>query len=258
MPTCNEQIIKDNEDQASETGPYGGVRIIVNTVALASKEITFTVFDSSNPNGKICSAVWGDLADMWPACPSTLPSQATADDPGPPPAVGTTGILYLSVAFLGANGIVAPPKWPKALGTETHTTLRIWPTSVVLTGIELVTGDMTSGTIDLLDLEFAQAGQILCLGEHPIEVRLTEPGLRKFAIESHESSPWSRLSDAIANIEAEDPGARALAWGTIAACMDRLPLDHEAGLVTSKHLQDLCTVLPNHAALIDFKHSMRS
>jgi hypothetical protein len=61
-------------------------------------------------------AKWGDDAVMWPSCPSSLPSTATKDDPGPPPAVGAEGILYLSKAFIDKNNIyaVTMPKWPKA------------------------------------------------------------------------------------------------------------------------------------------------
>src|SRR5262245_54379653 len=41
------------------------------------------------------TAVWGDEKAMWAPCPSSLPSSAVPDHPGQPPAVDSTGELYL-------------------------------------------------------------------------------------------------------------------------------------------------------------------
>lgn len=251
MPVCNDQIKRDNEAKA--TIPYEGVRTLVIAVDTTTNEITFTAFGEDG-NTKTCKEKWGDTNIMWPACPSSLPSQATADAPGPPPAVGASGILYLSTAYLESNHIVgAPPKWPKALGGTLYKPLTIWPTRVVLEGIELATGDLARGKeIDLLDPRLARANQTLCLGGQPVELWLGEPAFAKFGVEFElPFDAWGKLADAVAEIQrdARDPSKLADAWAVVAACIDRLDIDRQAGVVTAQHVQDLRKVLPNHPAL---------
>lgn len=253
MPLCNQQINEQNEAKALRT--YEGARVIVTAVDGATKEIAFTalVDDGSSTHPGEFKVTWGDTSIMWPACPSSLPSQATADDPGAPPAVGATGTLYLSVDYLTNNRILAtPPKWPKALGKDSYKPLAIWPTSVVLTGIEVTTGDLMRGTIDLLDPRLARAGQALWLAGHPVELWLSRLAFDEFGVEFElPFDVWGKLAGAVAVIEDgdRDPSKLADAWSIVAACIDRLDIDRQAHVVTASHLEDLRKVLPNHPAL---------
>lgn len=252
MPLCNQRINDQNESKAP--GIYEGARVMVLAVDTTSQVITFTAFGEDG-SSKTCTAKWGETSIMWPACPSSLPSQATADDSGPPPAVGATGILYLHVDYLAKNQIVAaPPKWPKALGATLYKPLMIWPTSVVLEGIEVTTGDQTKRSIDLLDPRLARAGQTIWLGGQPIELLLSEPAFAEFGVEFElPFDAWGKLSEAVATVEDDDrdPSKLTEAWSVVAACIERLDIDRQAGLVTERHLQDLRKVLPNHTALKD-------
>src|SRR5689334_21750896 len=155
---CGEQEIINNAaaTMAATNNRYGPVEIMVIARALDSNG-TWTIVFSVPGSGASYQAEWGNLADMWAPCPSTLPSNATVGASGQPPEPGAYGTLYLSEQFLAANQIVAEPKWPLRLpltgppGRE----LEIYPLKLELTGLEMKSGQLRKASIDLLDARLA-------------------------------------------------------------------------------------------------------
>src|SRR5690606_24509585 len=116
MPICDSATVDQNSQIANIH--YQGVRVLV--VAATANSITFTAPQRDPATGTSTTgtftANWGDRQVMWPPCPSTLPSKATATNDGPPPRVGASGELFLAETFVSANHIVfTTPKWPKSL-----------------------------------------------------------------------------------------------------------------------------------------------
>jgi hypothetical protein len=165
------------------------VTIVAKQAADPAGSIRFSVYGM---NGEFL-ATWGDEADMWAACPSTLPSQAEATDagtiPGPQPAPTTSGFLYLSEQYVTASSIPAAPKWPKA-EAETfgpYGVLRVHPKSLVLTGIELNDGRLKESTWELLDPYIAEHGQAIVIDENPMGVRLSLKAFSQVGVKFPES-----------------------------------------------------------------------
>lgn len=97
---CDQATIDHYEKLiGSPTGPrYYGVNTTVLNVAIdpATKQemVTLEVFGTDGKPRQF-ELGWCDESQMWAPCPSTLPSQAQHGNPGPPPAVGAVGVLYL-------------------------------------------------------------------------------------------------------------------------------------------------------------------
>src|SRR5262249_44922958 len=125
-------------------------------------------FVVSGMGSQTFSARWGNEADMWAPCPSTVESSATASAAGEPPdttSAGASGTLYLSGEYITSNKIPGTPKWPTALPDwfGPYATLRVFPTSLTITGIELNDGRQISGTVELLDPRLSARDQTITL-----------------------------------------------------------------------------------------------
>jgi hypothetical protein len=264
MPTCNQQINLDNQRIALAANPVVDCHVIpVLVTGRTSNTITFVATGAGGVT-VTCTENWGDPAVMWAACPSTLPSNATPSNPGAPPAIGATGNLYLSVDCLARNGIPLTvtqeregPKWPKNLGLAPFEQLSIWPTRVVVTGIELSTGEWHEGTFDVLDVDSAARGPTLVLGE-PLELLLSQNVFTAFKVSfvpppPEQAWPWTKLAAAVANIlSAErDPAKLANAWRVVSTCVERIEVAKLLGFATEQHLADLRTILPEHPAVVE-------
>lgn len=146
--------------------------------------------NDAGPQLKEIVVTWAkDNLDIWLEAPSTFPSQPppstpqNPDVPAPPPLEGQSGYLYLEDRILRNQGVLGDPKWPVAFPSPPPTApLRIWPTSIVITGHELVTGENVSATIDLLNPRFASPQQTIELGTHRVEIQLTEEGFSAFTV----------------------------------------------------------------------------
>ena len=205
---------------------YGPVSVTIKGTNVAEQLITFIAKD---PTGRPATykARWGNLDDMWAPCPSSLPSSAKPGVPGPLPAVGAFGQLYMSDLYLAANNAVpdGTPKWPKAQATPTnyYEPLEIRPTSVVVSGIELKNGKFFGGTIDLMDPNLAAPGQTITEGTDTV-LQLSK---QAFAIFGVKFDALAKLDEAVNVITAQDdPEAIAAAWQIVAACVAQLPVDH--------------------------------
>jgi hypothetical protein len=128
MPDCNKDINEENRQAAIKEGtPDYHVDVLVTVIDSAGGTITFV---TSGPDPKAThTAKWGAREDMWPACPSTLPSGATKDDAGDPPAIKSEGILYLSKGYVEAERSAGreiygsdpkPKKVPRACSPSAH------------------------------------------------------------------------------------------------------------------------------------------
>jgi hypothetical protein len=259
MPVCDDATIKAN-GEAADPRVYHGVRVLIT--ASDATSITFVASRVDGTTGTF-TAIWGDIAVMWAPCPSTLPSRANLISAGPPlvidagtpPLANVSGELYLAEAFVTANNLaVTTPKWPTHLDIVKYESISVWPTSVILTGIELVTGNHFAASVNLLDRQSAQPGQTLVLGNDPVQLRLGPTPLGDFGIAllaAQTPWPWRALTDAVTEIEgiASDPHKLARAWTVIAACIEQFAADDKAGLVTAQHVAELRRVLPQHPAL---------
>lgn len=179
---CGAEAINNNVGPAEATGRrYGAVEILV-TDRVQGPAGTWTIGFSvrGDASGRTYRAEWGNVAQMWAPCPSTLPSNAESGDPGAPPANGVSGKLYLSKEFLDENGIAAEPKWPPLLPVlpAVSEELEVYPLKLELTGLEMRSGKFRKATIDLLDTQLAASRQTIVLdGSSPVMVRLTRTAL---------------------------------------------------------------------------------
>lgn len=273
MPTCNQEDNEANRELAKQTGYnyHYDVGVVVvdrheDQQDPTKNTITFLAY-GTDENWHRYTARWGDTRDMWAACPSSLPSKATATNAGAPPERGAAGILYLSEQYVtnsahNAPGIktLTPPKWPKYLAGPVKPLhrLRIWPTSVVVSGYELVSrnGQPELNTIELMDFVNVGERMVVFRGQ-PVEVDVSADIFLKFSLPFSPlfpvESPWTALTAAVAEVKGEgsDPRKMAAAWTTVAQCIEQLESAREAGLVSAQHEAELRSVLPTHPALKD-------
>ena len=152
--------------------------VTVTIVSRTDTHVTFTATGDKQP-GRQYTVLWGDKGIMWAACPSSLPSQASADDPGPTPAAGDSGELMLSESYLAASTMVyEDPKWPRMLGArDPVTSVRISLTGLYAHTLHVTAdGETRFGKIDLLDLKKALRGQTLPNDGSWFELQVTEAG----------------------------------------------------------------------------------
>jgi hypothetical protein len=176
---CDPATNAANKNRAYAENPHRTYApVTVTVISRTDTHVTFTSPGDSQP-GRQYTVLWGDKGIMWAACPSNLPSQASADDPGPPPGVGDSGELLLSESYLSASTMTYPdPKWPAHMGAgEPVTTVRIALTRLFAQTVH-VTPDGTTrfGKIDLLDLKKALRGQTLPNDGSWFELKVTEAG----------------------------------------------------------------------------------
>lgn len=226
MPTrpgeCDRATIEQNRGQVRPEKLYADVRnVLIRASDPATRRVTISAVGTDGARHDYPDLVWGDEDVMWVYCPSSLPSQAIYPDPGPVPAVGATGTLYLERAFLASATpkIGGTPKWPLALPGETRRAeLSIAPTRLLLTGTELANnGHVVEETVDLMDRTLAPE-QTIAIGDGAIKVQLTPKGFRKFRaifpVHIH-------LAEAVRTIqepakERKDPARIAEAWEIVA------------------------------------------
>lgn len=220
---CGAEEINNNEGPAEATGRwYGAVEILV-TERVQGPAGTWTIGFSvrGDASGRTYRADWGNAAQMWAPCPSTLPSNATPGDPGVPPADGVSGKLYLSKEFLDENGIAAEPKWPPLLPVlpPVSEELEVYPLKLELTGLEMRSGKFRKATIDLLDTKLAASRQTIVLdSSSPVRVHLTKTAfLSRFRLPFGPSS--RAIEEALGVLKSREAKSQEIAGalGVIAA-----------------------------------------
>lgn len=230
---CTQQDIDNNAKSA--TRAYYPVSTLVVSTSSANGTITIQVPLVGGGSTQV-TLKWGDQSTNWPACPSSLPSQATPSNAGPLPAVNSSGKLYLSAAYLSVNPTIAydPQKWPASyLGGVPYAPLEVWASSLVLTGVETTTGAHMQATIDLLDPDFAEVGQAITTERCVMTLRLGPRAFRRFKVAMPD---LAALEDAVTTIEAskkpansQDAHQVAQAWRSVAEWMAHVQSDPPAG-----------------------------
>lgn len=241
---CSNADNLTNAIRAREIGsgrPYG--RAFVEVLAVDPAAGKVTVLTPAAGGGPVELTFAWTRDNVWAACPSTLDCDETRL-----PAPGATGMLYLSNSLVRDNRVVVKYKWPDDLPADPeYRTLRIWPTSIQLRGVELATGTLTSGTIDLMDPNIAQPGQTLALEDGPLTLSLSQAGFFQFL------APWislealRRATDLIGGREGKRGGTTssardlARAWAQVAAWEELLggePSRRSEEHVTARRLLD--------------------
>jgi hypothetical protein len=193
--SCDKATSDANEVRASKRPAqlgYCPIPVIVLATDPAKGTITLSAPDETGASKPI-TARWGNEADMWAACPSSLPSSATADDngtiAGPMPAAPATGTLFLSVPFVKNNKLRGTPKWPVALAPQQQSkatdfaTLKIWPTSITIKGFELAdNGVAVEASIDVLNGDIATSGQTIRFVNEVMELEVSRDAFGAFGI----------------------------------------------------------------------------
>jgi hypothetical protein len=190
-------IVCDIEDIVNQIGPatltgqtYTPVDIVLRSVKPPRNGFPVIVFSLYGESpAQNYEAEWGNTEHMWIPCPSTFPADAAfvPPTPGDPPLPNAWGRLYMTSAVLLQNGIAAmlEPKWPPKLASQDPIarTLDLYPTRIVLSGLELRTGELREATIDLLDPMQASVLQTLELdGTKPVRLRLTQASFNRFTL----------------------------------------------------------------------------
>jgi hypothetical protein len=205
---------------------YGPVRVDVLAVDAGTNTVVLRAPGSGDRNPVDVKVKW-TRQNVFAGCPSSLDC-----DEKRLPEVGESGTLYLSRAVVEKNLVAAQIKWPDDLpgaGPE-YRPLQIWPTSIQLTGVELATGTMTSGTIDLMDPNIAAPGQTLTLNDTTLTLNLSQVAFFRFF------APWASL-DALQKAKETLNGTRsrssardkAQAWAQVAAWEDILGQQESPG-----------------------------
>ena len=160
--------------------------VYVDVISVDGSDVKLRVPSKSSSKPKEITLRWDkNSQDVWMEYPSTLLSlpPVNEDAPAEPPKPGQSGYLYIEESVLAAQDIAGDPKWPDRLPAPPRfAPLRIWPTSILLTGTELVSGTSVQATIDLLDPALAAQEQTLELGTGRLEVKLTQSGFSRFLV----------------------------------------------------------------------------
>lgn len=193
-----------------------------NTTETASTVTVVTGNNDGSTNTDVLS--WSTVDDLWAPCPSPLPSSAQPGDPGPPPPAGTSGQLYLSDSFLKKRTNITTftrPKWPLEFGADDHyyQDVKIWPTKIVVYGVELEDGIANTGQVDLLDSRLARRGQQLTIDHLPITLSLTQDGCANFHVTYSPALPELRRAASVIEGRALSPHAQAAAWQVVSASL---------------------------------------
>jgi hypothetical protein len=218
---CDEDSSKANKDKAyaaDKNTVYG--RATVHVIESSATDIKFKV--PGDPDEREYKVKWGDKSVMWAACPSTLPSNATADDAGTPPAAGEVGELLLSEAFLEdpidkKNFSYSEPKWPRRQGIDpVYAPISLALTSLVASTVHYgPDGAPRYGKIELFDRNKAAPGQAVTNDGAWLEMRISENG--RADVNAIPSIDYRLLEGAVAAIEKnQDLQEIAAAWQIVA------------------------------------------
>lgn len=193
-----------------------------DTTGTTSTITVMTGNDDGSTNTDVLS--WSTVDDLWAACPSSLPSSAQPGDAGPPPPAGTSGQLYLSDSYLKKRPNITTftrPKWPLAFGADDHPCqdVRVWPTKIVVYGVELEDGIANTGQVDLLDSRLARRGQQLTIDHLPLTLSLTEEGSAGFYVTFSPALPELRRAASVIEGRATSPDALVAAWRVVSNCL---------------------------------------
>lgn len=184
--TCSQSAIDTNASYVQTTYPgrlYAPVTItITNRQFHTTWEIQFTV--SGDPLGRTFTAGWNDCTVMWVPCPSIMGTNLYSSIQ-PPPAIGYSNTMYLDGTWLSNQGFHARPKWPLELSTDMEPvqTIPVFPMSLKLTGVEMVSGDYRLVEVDLLDPAQSGPAQSLVLDRNVPGTNVAV-SLKQTAIES--------------------------------------------------------------------------
>jgi len=221
---CTAQEIEDNAKEAEKTGhTYGAVEVMITRrwTGDGGKTWSIELVRRGDEKGKRYEATWGSTAQMWAACPSSLPSKAKPGTPGDAPPVGAFGKLYLSDTYLATYDMPEDPKWPLRLGATEPPSLEleVYPLALELTAVETRSGKFVKATVDLLDPVYARPTQTVVLdGASPLKLQLTEESFRKFLLPFVPDA--ARIKEALAIAQAPTGHSQskiAAAWGVLAS-----------------------------------------
>jgi hypothetical protein len=197
------------------------VRVVDNDTTGNTPTITvMTANSDGSTNTDVLS--WSTVADLWAPCPSTLPSSAQPGDSGPPPPADTSGQLYLSTTVLAKHRNITTltrPKWPLEFGADQlyYQNIKIWPTKIVVYGVELEDGVANTGYVDLLDPKLAQRGQQLTTDHLPMTLSLTPAGCASFHVTYNPSLEDLQRAARVIQSPATSPDALSAAWDVVSA-----------------------------------------
>lgn len=183
---CTLESNKANADRALEIAAgrrYGAAYVEILETDPGAQTVTMLMLRIDDSLVRVVCE-W-TLNNVWPLCPSTLDG-----DVDRLPAKGEKGTLYLAESLIDSHDVAATVKWPDDLPPPRpeYRPLRIWPTSIELRGVELATGAMTVGTIDLLDSGASAQGQDITLDAKPMTLQLSQVGFSKFF------APWASIN----------------------------------------------------------------
>jgi len=185
----------------------------VEVLAVVGNTVTFRTARKNSEDPVEVKCTWTH-ANVWPRCPSTLDC-----DDAQLPAVDAQGILYLSRSLIAQYHVDSFAKWPDDLAAAgDYQTLRIWPTSVELSGVELRTGMLTKRTINLIDPSFSKFGQSILLNGRPLELELSSVAFDRFLVPWASPTALKAAYDVITEGRAAHSAAElAAAWAQVAA-----------------------------------------
>jgi hypothetical protein len=178
--TCSFQTNTENAQKCRDKNGqrlYGPVWVEIYNVDAASDTVVFLAKGCDTGIHKYAISWKGH--EMWAPCPSSLDSPDNGY-----PAVEQQGFLYLEDQYITRNRIafVGTPKWPdRALANVPTRELAVWPTRLVGSFVELVSGKYIEKEIDLLDPYWADDSQELVLRPGAsASIRLTANGFARF------------------------------------------------------------------------------
>jgi hypothetical protein len=250
---CDDPTNLSNQAEAQKkfgnTALFAPVMVLV-TERLDDKTITLTGKNKTGGNSSF-TVSWGDEAVMWAPCPSSLPSAAVPGNYGVAPAKNAVGNLFLHINWLSKTDLVHDlPKWPRSLGMDTTAVvarkfsapLRVWPTSIVVRGVELENDLHVSGKVDLLDPRFAKPDQTIRTDGGVITLELTELGFDAFDVRF---DGFKELANAIEILRNKDerssPSVIAAALRIVALCIEN------SDRATRQQLEMLTAIVPSLA-----------
>lgn len=158
--------------------------------------ISFQLPLFANPNVLQRLTIPWDRDSVWAPLPSTLDSQATVDDIGPPPAKDSIGVLYVHRKHLEHKTLAATatpiyladtPKFPRNLPDgPKFSEVEVFPLGVTITGIELANTQHSPGSVDVFDPRYGDPDQVIEIDRKSgaVTLALTDAGLARFGLSS--------------------------------------------------------------------------
>jgi hypothetical protein len=180
---CTEDDCKASATEAGASGKlYGPAFVEILDVDPATRTVSFQTAARGSLTPVTVKCTWA-RNNVWARCPTSLDC-----DEQRLPAPGSSGTLYLSGALVESKKLDVNVKWPNALAGDDYRPLRIWATSITLRGVELATGQMRVGTLELLDTDQTAPGQTLTLQDRILTINVSQVGAeQQFLV------PWPDL-----------------------------------------------------------------